>query len=63
MSFAVAKTDVLGITLIVIGVALVCCGLILWPRSWAEGEDREADSGLADLVKRLNESSDEDPLK
>ena len=62
--FAVAKMDILGIALIVIGVALICGGLILWPRSRAGGDDQEADSvGLADLVQRLNESSDEDPLK
>jgi hypothetical protein len=62
--FAVAKMNVLGIALIVIGLALVCGGLILWPRSRTEGDDQEADSvGLADLVQRLNESSDEDPLK
>jgi len=58
------KMDVLGIALIVIGVALVCGGLIFWPRSQTEGDDQEADSvGLADLVQRLSESSDEDPLK
>ena len=56
--------DVLGIALIVIGLALVCVGLILWPRSRIECEGQEADRvGLADLVQRLNESSDEDPLK
>jgi hypothetical protein len=62
--FAVAKMNLLGIALIVIGVALVCGGLILWPRSRTEGDDHGADGvGLADLVQRLNESSDEDPLK
>jgi len=62
--FAVAKMDILGIALIAIGVALVCGGLFLWPRSRTEGDDQEADSvGLADLVQRLNESSDEDSLK
>ena len=56
--------DVLGIAVIVIGLALVCGGLILWPRSRTEGEDQDTDRvGLADLVQRLNESSDEDPLK
>jgi len=55
---------VLGIALIVFGLALVCGGLILWPRSRTEGEDQDTDRvGLADLVQRLNESSDEDPLK
>jgi hypothetical protein len=62
--FAVATMDVLGIALIVIGVASVCGGLILWPRSRTGGDDQEADSvRLADLVQRLNESSDEDPLR
>jgi hypothetical protein len=62
--FAVAKMDILGIALIVMGVALVCGGLILWPRSRTEGEDQAPDRvGLTDLVQRLNESSDEDPLK
>jgi hypothetical protein len=56
--------DVLGIAVIVIGLALVCGGLILWPQSRTEGEDQDTDRvGLADLVQRLNESSDEDPLK
>jgi hypothetical protein len=56
--------DVLGIAVIVIGLALVCAGLILWPQSRTEGEDQDTDRvGLADLVQRLNESSDEDPLK
>jgi hypothetical protein len=55
--------DVLGIALIVVGFALVCGVLILWPRS-RTGEDQEADEvGLADLVQRLKETSDEDPLK
>jgi hypothetical protein len=62
--FAVGKMDILGIALIAIGLALVCGGLILWPRSQTEREDHEADEvGLAELVQRLNESSDEDPLK
>ena len=56
--------DARGIALIVIGLALVCGVLILWPRSRTEGEGHKADRvGLADLVQRLNESSDEDPLK
>jgi hypothetical protein len=58
--------DVLGIAVIVIGLALVCGGLILWPgwRTQGEDEDEEADRvGLADLLQRLGESSDEDPLK
>jgi hypothetical protein len=50
----------LGIGLIVIGVALVCGGLILWPRaSQRENEDHT----MADVLQRLNESSDADPLK
>ena len=61
--FAVGNMNI-GIALIVIGLALVCGGLILWPRSQTEGEDHEADRvGLANLVQRLNESSDEDSLK
>ena len=51
------------IGLIVIGVALVCGGLILWPRApQAEHEDR-ADGTMADVLRRLNETSDADPLK
>ena len=39
-------------------------GLILWPQSRTEGEDQDTDRvGLADLVQRLSESSDEDPLR
>jgi hypothetical protein len=62
----------LGITLIVIGLALVCAGFILWPRASREEDEktsRTAAEGkteqgeLADLVQRLNESTDEDPLK
>ena len=63
----------LGIALIVIGLALVCAGFIFWPRAsrteaeektprTAEEEKTET-GGLADLVQRLNESRDEDPLK
>jgi hypothetical protein len=63
----------LGIGLIVVGLALVCAGFILWP--WASrteeeektpqaAEEEKTDTGgLADLVRRLNESSDDDPLK
>jgi hypothetical protein len=62
--FCGRKMNVLGIALIVIGAALVCGGFILWPQSRTEGDNQEADSvGLADLVQRLNESRDEDPLK
>jgi len=50
----------LGIGLIVIGVALVCGGLILWPRASQKDEDH-ADGTMADLLRRLNESSDSDP--
>ena len=58
----------LGIGLIVIGVALVCGGLILWPRaSQREDEDQAdatmADATMADVLRRLNESTDADPLK
>ena len=63
----------LGIALIVIGLALVCAGFIFWHRAsrteaeektprTAEEEKTET-GGLADLVQRLNESRDEDPLK
>lgn len=56
--------NVLGIALIVTGLAFVCGGLVLWPRSPNERDEQEADSvGLADLVQRLRESNDEDPLK
>jgi hypothetical protein len=65
----------LGIALIVLGLTLVCSGLILWPRASRteeeektsqtaeEGKTKTETGGLADLVRRLNESSDEDPLK
>ena len=52
-----------GIGLIVVGVALVCGGLIFWPRApQTEHEDR-ADGTIADVLRRLNETSDADPLK
>jgi len=53
----------LGIGLIVIGVALVCGGLILRPRASQKEDDDRADSTMADVLRRLNESSDADPLK
>ena len=56
--------DALGIALIVIGVALVGGGLILRPRaSRTEDEDHADTASMADLLRRLNESSDKDPLK
>jgi hypothetical protein len=68
-----ARPDVmtaLGIGLIVIGLALVCAGFISWPRaSRREQEEKtpqvaEGGTGeLGDLVRRLNESRDDDPLK
>jgi hypothetical protein len=65
---------VLGIGLIVVGLALVCAGFSLWPRASSRTEEKEKTpqaaeeektetGGLADLVRRLNESSDDDPLK
>jgi hypothetical protein len=60
----------LGIALIVIGAALVCAGLILRPRtsrteetSQTEEEGKAETGGMADVLERLNESRDEDPLR
>ena len=58
----------LGIGLIVIGVALVCGGLILWPRASQREDEDKADATtahptMADVLRRLNESTDADPLK
>jgi hypothetical protein len=53
----------LGIALIVIGVASVFGGLILWPRAPGRDDEDQADGTMADVLKRLNESSDADPLK
>jgi hypothetical protein len=53
----------LGIALIVIGVALVCGGLILWPRAPHREDEDQTDGTMADVLQRLNESSDADPLK
>jgi hypothetical protein len=69
----VVAAGIKHIALIVIGLALVCAGFIFWPRAsrteaeektprTAEEEKTET-GGLADLVQRLNESRDEDPLK
>ena len=60
----------LGIGLMVFGLALVCAGFVLWPRTSqteespaaAEEEKTETD-GLADLVQRLNEISDDEPIE
>ena len=59
----------LGISLIVAGLALVCGALILWPRAsrTEETESRKEEKtdtgGMADLLRRLNEIPDDDPLK
>jgi hypothetical protein len=53
----------LGVGLIVIGVALVSGGLILWPRASQREDEDQADATMADVLQRLNESSDADPLK
>ena len=53
----------LGVGLIVIGGALVCGGLILWPRASQREDEDQADATMADVLQRLNESSDADPLK
>ena len=55
----------LGIALIVVGLALVCAGTILAQTEESlavEGEKTETD-GLADLVQRLNEISDDEPIE
>src|SRR6516164_9138769 len=57
--------NVVGIALIVIGLALVCGGLILWSRgsqTWRAsktGTEAAPVSGMADLLRRLNEVSDD----
>ena len=48
----------LGIGLIVIGVALVCGGLILWPRAPQGEHENQADGTMADVSRRVDESSD-----
>jgi hypothetical protein len=62
----------LGISLIVAGLALVCGGLILWPRELRTEEEEKTESRkeektetseMADLLQRLNETSDDDALK
>jgi hypothetical protein len=63
----------LGIGMIVIGLALAFAGFILWPRASRTEEEEKtpqaAEEGktetgeLGDLVRRLNESRDDDPLK
>ena len=62
----------LGISLIVAGHALVCGALILWPRASRTEEEEKTESqkdektetgGMADVLQRLNETSDDDPLK
>jgi hypothetical protein len=62
----------LGISLIVAGLALVRGGLILWPRKLRTEEEEKTESRkeektetseMADLLQRLNETSDDDALK
>ena len=48
----------LAIGLIVIGVALVCGGLILWPRAPQREHENQADGTMADVSRRVDESSD-----
>src|SRR6516165_2092088 len=45
----------LGIGLIVIGVALVCGGLILRPRASQREDEDHADSTMADVLRRLEQ--------
>jgi len=52
--------NALGIALIAMGIALVCAGLILWPRETEE--EGEAESGAMGNVRpRLDEISDKTP--
>ena len=63
----------LGISLIVAGLTLVCGALILRPRASRTDEEEKTESrkeektetggGMSDLLQRLNETHDEDPLK
>jgi hypothetical protein len=62
----------LGISLIVAGLALVCGALIFWPRTSrteeeekteAREEEKKETGGMADVLQRLSETSDDDPLK
>ena len=62
----------LGISLIVAGLAFVCGALILWPRASQTDDEEKTGSqiaeetetgGMADLLRRLNEIPDDDPLK
>jgi hypothetical protein len=57
----------LGISLIVAGLAIVCGALIMWPRASRTEEEEKTESqkeektetgGMADLLRRLNETSD-----
>ena len=52
----------LGIGLIVIGVALVCGGLILWPRAPQGEHENQADGTMADVSRRVDESRRRDGL-
>ena len=60
----------LGILLIVVGLALVCGALILRPRASRRAEKTESRTeekteagGMADLLRRLNETPDDDPFR
>ena len=59
----------LGIALIVVGLALVCAGTILAQTAQTEEspaaaeEEKTETDGLADLVQRLNEISDDEPIE
>jgi hypothetical protein len=66
-----SEMSALGISLIVAGLALVCGALIMWPRASRTEEEEKTESqkeektetgGMADLLRRLNETSDDDPL-
>lgn len=71
--FAGRQMTILGITLIVIGLALVCGGLIFWRRASRTEEEEEgrraskagseAAPEMADLLRRLNEIPDDDPFR
>jgi hypothetical protein len=55
----------LGIALIVVGLALLCAGVILaqTKESRAVEEETTETDGLAELVQRLNEISDDEPIQ
>ena len=62
----------LGISLIVAGIAVICGALILRPRTSRTEEEEKTEPRkaartetpeMAELLRRLNETSDDDPLK